>query len=124
MTDDEEARRVADFILEQKHRYHLPNSDIAVLYRTNAQSRKFEEHLRKLNLNYRVFGGMSFYQRKEVKDLVAYLRLAVNPRDEEALRRAINYPTRGISDATLDKLSAVASAANIPMWEAMLSPAL
>ncbi len=124
LTDDEEARRVADLILEQKHRYHLPNSDIAVLYRTNAQSRKFEEHLRKLNLQYRVFGGMSFYQRKEVKDLVAYLRLAVNPRDEEALRRAINYPTRGISDTTLEKLSAVAGASNIPMWEAMLSPAL
>jgi len=124
VTDDEEARRVADLILEQKHRYHLPNSDIAVLYRTNAQSRKFEEHLRRLNLAYRVFGGMSFYQRKEVKDLVAYLRLAVNPRDEEALRRAINFPTRGISDTTMEKLSAVAGAANIPMWEAMLSPAL
>ncbi len=124
ITDDEEARRVTDLILEQKHRYHLPNSDIAVLYRTNAQSRKFEEHLRKLNIQYRVFGGMSFYQRKEVKDLVAYLRLAVNPRDEEALRRAINFPTRGISDATIEKLSAVAGAANIPMWEAMLSPAL
>ncbi|MDO8366757.1 MAG: UvrD-helicase domain-containing protein [Saprospiraceae bacterium] len=124
ITDDEEARRVADLILEQKHRYHLPNSDIAVLYRTNAQSRKFEEHLRRLNLSYRVFGGMSFYQRKEVKDLVAYLRLAVNPRDEEALRRAINFPTRGISDTTMEKLSAAAGAANIPMWEAMLSPAL
>lgn len=124
LTDDEEARRVADLILEQKHRYHLPNSDIAVLYRTNAQSRKFEEHLRKLNLQYRVFGGMSFYQRKEVKDLVAYLRLAVNPRDEEALRRAINFPTRGISDATVEKISAVAGAANIPMWEAMISPSL
>ncbi|MDO8972166.1 MAG: 3'-5' exonuclease, partial [Saprospiraceae bacterium] len=124
ITDDEEARRVADLILEQKHRYHLPNSDIAVLYRTNAQSRKFEEHLRKLNLQYRVFGGMSFYQRKEVKDLVAYLRLAVNPRDEEALRRAINFPTRGISDSTVEKISAVAGASNIPMWEAMLSPGL
>ncbi len=124
ITDDEEARRVADLILEQKHRYHLPNSDIAVLYRTNAQSRKFEEHLRRLNIAYRVFGGMSFYQRKEVKDLVAYLRLAVNPRDEEALRRAINFPTRGISDTTLEKLSAIAGAANITMWEAMLSPAL
>ncbi|MFN0174238.1 MAG: ATP-dependent helicase [Saprospiraceae bacterium] len=124
ITDDEEARRVADLILEQKHRHHLPNSEIAVLYRTNAQSRKFEEHLRKLNIAYRVFGGMSFYQRKEVKDLVAYLRLAVNPRDEEALRRAINFPTRGISDTTVEKLSAVAGAANITMWEAMLSPAL
>lgn len=124
VTDDEEGRRVADFILEQKHRYHLPNADIAVLYRTNAQSRKFEEHLRRLNLPYRVFGGTSFYQRKEVKDFVAYLRLAVNPRDEEALRRVINLPTRGISDATVDKLSALAGANSVPMWEAMLLPNL
>ena len=124
VTDDEEGRRVADLILEQKHRYHLPNHDIAILYRTNAQSRKFEEHLRRLNLPYRVFGGTSFYQRKEVKDFVAYLRLAVNPLDEEALRRVINYPARGISDATVDKLSAVAGASGIPMWEAMLDPRL
>lgn len=124
VTDDEEGRRIADLILEQKHRNHLPNSDIAVLYRTNAQSRKFEEHLRRLNLAYRVFGGMSFYQRKEVKDLVAYLRLAVNPKDEEALRRVINFPTRGISDATVEKLSAAAGAQNITMWEAMLTPGL
>ena len=124
VTDDEEGRRVADLILEQKHRYHLPNSDIAILYRTNSQSRKFEEHLRRLNLAYRVFGGMSFYQRKEVKDFVAYLRLAVNPRDEEALRRVINFPTRGISDATLDKLSALADTSNATMWEAMLAPRL
>ncbi len=124
LTDDEEGRRVADLILEHKHRYHLPNSDIAVLYRTNAQSRKFEEHLRRLNLAYRVFGGMSFYQRKEVKDFVAYMRLAVNARDEEALRRAINFPSRGISDATVAKLSAVAGAHEIPMWQAMLAPDL
>ena len=124
VTDDEEGRRVADLILEQKHRHHLPNSEIAILYRTNAQSRKFEEHLRRLNLPYRVFGGMSFYQRKEVKDFVAYLRLAVNPRDEEALRRVINFPTRGISDATVDKLSALADASNVTMWEAMLDPRL
>ncbi len=123
-TDDEESRRVADLILEQKHRNHLPNSDIAVLYRTNSQSRKFEEHLRRLNLAYRVFGGTSFYQRKEVKDFIAYLRLAVNARDEEALRRIINFPTRGISDATVDKLSQIAGAANVSMWEAMLDPRL
>lgn len=123
-TDDEESRRVADLILEQKHRYHLPNSDIAVLYRTNSQSRKFEEHLRRLNLAYRVFGGTSFYQRKEVKDFIAYLRLAVNARDEEALRRIINFPTRGISDATVDKLSQIAGVANVSMWEAMLDPRL
>lgn len=120
LTDDEEGRRVADLILEQKHRHHLPNAEIAVLYRTNAQSRKFEEHLRRLNLPYRVFGGLSFYQRKEVKDLVAYLRLAVNSSDEEALRRVINYPTRGISDATVDKLSQYAGAHNMTMWDAML----
>ena len=95
---------MADLILEQKHRHHLANAEIAILYRTNAQSRKFEEHLRRLNLPYRIFGGMSFYQRKEVKDFVAYLRLAVNPLDEEALRRVINYPARGISAATVDKL--------------------
>lgn len=124
LTDDEEGRRVADLILEQKHRYHLPNSDIAVLYRTNAQSRKFEDHLRRMNLPYRVYGGTSFYQRKEVKDLVAYLRLAVNPRDEEALRRVINLPARGISDATVGKLSALAGSRQIPMWEAMLHPDL
>ncbi len=124
VTDDEESRRVADLILEQKHRYHLPNSEIAILYRTNSQSRKFEEHLRRLNLAYRVFGGVSFYQRKEVKDFVGYLRLAVNPNDEEALRRVINFPTRGISDTTVDKISQAASATSTPMWQAMLHPAL
>ncbi len=124
MTDDEEGRRVADLILEQKNRYHLRNGDIAVLYRTNAQSRKFEEHLRRLNLSYRVYGGTSFYQRKEVKDFIAYLRLAVNPLDEEALRRVINYPTRGISDATIDKISTLAGSSNVPMWYAMLDTRL
>jgi DNA helicase II / ATP-dependent DNA helicase PcrA len=119
-TDDEEARRVADLILEQKNRYHLHNADIAILYRTNAQSRKFEEHLRRLNLAYRVYGGLSFYQRKEVKDFVAYLRLSINPLDEEALRRVINFPTRGLSDATVEKISALASEHNEPMWAAML----
>ncbi len=124
MTDDEEARRVADLILEQKNRYHLPNSEIAILYRTNAQSRKFEEHLRRLNVPYRVFGGTSFYQRKEVKDFVADLRRAVNPNDEEALRRIINVPARGISDATVDKLTSLASVKSLPVWEAMLLPDL
>ena len=124
VSDDEEARRVADMILEQKSREHLSNSDIAILYRTNAQSRKFEEHLRRLNLQYRVYGGLSFYQRKEVKDLVAYLRLAINPFDEEALRRVINYPTRGISPATVEKLSTLAGQRATAMWDAMLSPEL
>ena len=124
LTDDEEGRKVADTILEQKHRYHLTNSDIAILYRTNAQSRKFEDYLRRLDIPYRVFGGMSFYQRKEVKDLVAYLRLAVNPQDEEALRRVINYPTRGISQATVQKLALLANENEVSIWDAMLLPGL
>jgi DNA helicase II / ATP-dependent DNA helicase PcrA len=117
--DDEEARRVADLILEQKNRYHIPNKEIAVLYRTNAQSRKFEDHLRRFNLQYRVYGGTSFYQRKEVKDLLAYLRLTVNTHDEEALRRVINFPTRGIGDSTIDKLSEFAENERITLWEAL-----
>lgn len=123
LTDDDEARRVADIILEQKNRFHLLNSDIAILYRTNAQSRKFEEHLRRQNLPYRIYGGTSFYQRKEVKDLVAYLRVAVNPNDEEALRRIINFPTRGISDTTVEKISKTAGEKNISVWDAMLQVA-
>ncbi len=121
MTDDDEARRIVDLIIEQKNRLHLRNGDIAILYRTNAQSRKFEEHLRRQNLPYRVFGGLSFYQRREVKDLLAYLRLTVNPYDEEALVRIINYPARGISDATVSKIRQHAMAHNLPLWEAMLT---
>lgn len=121
MTDDEESRRVADIILELKNRNHLNNSEIAILYRTNAQSRKFEEYLRRYNLPYRVFGGTSFYQRKEVKDLISYLRLVANPNDEEAFRRVINYPTRGIGDSTVDKISQLAGAENLTMWDTMMS---
>ncbi len=119
LTDDDEARRVVDLILEQKNRFHLKNSDIAILYRTNAQSRKFEEQLRRQNLPYRVFGGLSFYQRKEVKDFLAYLRLAVNPYDEEALVRVINYPARGISVTTVYQLSQHAQVNGLTLWEAM-----
>ncbi len=116
MADSEEGRRVADIILEQKNRYHLHNSDIAILYRTNAQSRIFEENLRRHNIPYRVFGGLSFYQRKEVKDFLAYLRLAINQQDDEALRRVINYPRRGIGAASVDKLSQHADTSNRTMW--------
>lgn len=119
LTDTEEGKRVADTILEQKNRFHLSNNDIAILYRTNAQSRIFEEYLRRYNIPYRVFGGLSFYQRKEVKDLLAYLRLTINRIDEEALRRIINYPRRGIGGTTVDKISAYANQHNIPMWEAL-----
>ncbi len=119
LTDTEEGKRVVDTISEQKNRYHLRNSDIAILYRTNSQSRIFEEYLRRNNISYRVYGGLSFYQRKEVKDLIAYLRLAVNQVDEEALRRVINYPRRGIGDSTVDKFNAYAGQNDVPMWSAL-----
>lgn len=120
LTDTEEGKRITDFILEQKNRFHLRNNDIAILYRTNAQSRIFEEYLRRYNIAYKVFGGLSFYQRKEVKDLIGYLRLIVNPNDEEAFRRVINFPKRGIGNATVDKIQAAADQLNESMWDAML----
>ncbi len=120
VSDDEEGRRVVDFILEQKNRHHLHNSDIAILYRTNAQSRVFEEKLRGYNVPYRVFGGQSFYQRKEIKDFIAYLRLVVNNSDEEALKRTINNPVRGIGDSTVDKITAIAAQSGRPLWECLL----
>ncbi len=119
MSDSEEGKRVADTIVEQKTRSHFSNSDIAILYRTNAQSRIFEEYLRRYNIPYKVFGGTSFYQRKEVKDLIGYLRLAINQQDEEALKRVINYPKRGIGKTTVEKISAKAGENDISMWEAM-----
>lgn len=119
MTDNEEGKRVVDTIVEQKNRFHIGNHEIAILYRTNAQSRIFEEYLRRYNQPYRVFGGLSFYQRKEVKDLIAYLRLAVNTKDEEALRRAINYPKRGIGKATVEKISEMSNNTNETMWDSL-----
>lgn len=104
LTDADEARYVASQIWELELEHHLKHQDIAVLYRTNAQSRAIEEALRKRNIPYRVFGGTSFFQRKEIKDLVAYLRLLVNQNDEEALLRIINYPARGIGQTTINKL--------------------
>lgn len=104
LTDSEEGKRVADMIQEQKVRNHLMNREIAILYRTNAQSRIFEEYLRRYNIPYRIFGGLSFYQRKEIKDVLGYLRLIVNPRDMEAFRRVVNFPKRGIGKATVDKI--------------------
>ncbi|MCB9284901.1 MAG: UvrD-helicase domain-containing protein [Lewinellaceae bacterium] len=117
LSDTEEGKRIVDAILEQKNRHHLHNRDIAILYRTNAQSRIFEEYLRRYNIPYRVFGGLSFYQRKEVKDLLAYFRIAVNAKDEEALRRIINLPKRGIGNSTVEKISLQADAQNLPMWD-------
>jgi DNA helicase-2/ATP-dependent DNA helicase PcrA len=116
-TDVEEGRKVADYIIELKNRYHLRNQEIAILYRTNAQSRIFEENLRRVNIPYKIFGGLSFYQRKEIKDFLAYLRLIVNLKDNEAFKRIINYPKRGIGDSTVDKFKAFSAAENITLWE-------
>jgi DNA helicase II / ATP-dependent DNA helicase PcrA len=118
-TDTDEGKSVTSAIIEQKLRYHYSNKDFAILYRTNAQSRSFEENLRRLNIAYRIYGGMSFYQRKEVKDYVAYLRAVMNPNDEEAIRRIINVPARGIGTTSLQKISIYANEKNITFWEAL-----
>ena len=120
ISDSEEGRLISNAIVEYKNRHHLSNRDIAILYRTNAQSRVFEEHLRRNNLTYKVFGGLSFYQRKEIKDLLAYVRMTLNPRDDEALRRVINYPRRGIGKTTMDNIAAYARSKEISMWHAMI----
>lgn len=117
MTETEEGKRVADNIIEQKNRFNLSNQDIAILYRTNAQSRIFEENLRRYNIPYRVYGGLSFYSRKEIKDVIAYLRLVVNDKDDEALKRIINYPKRGIGQTTVDQISKLADDNDMSMWE-------
>jgi DNA helicase-2/ATP-dependent DNA helicase PcrA len=119
LTDNEEGKRVADMIIEQKNRFNLENKQIAVLYRTNAQSRVFEEYLRRYNIAYRIYGGLSFYQRKEIKDILAYMRLTVNRRDDEALKRIINYPKRGIGQTTVNHLMQFADDNEISMWEAI-----
>jgi DNA helicase-2/ATP-dependent DNA helicase PcrA len=119
MSDNEEGRRIADGIIEQKNRYNLTNTEISILYRTNAQSRVFEEHLRRQNIPYKIYGGLSFYQRKEIKDMLAYMRLAVNQKDNEALKRVINYPKRGIGKTTVDKLADYAEENEISMYEAI-----
>lgn len=103
-TDADEGRYVASTLFELKHTHQLSNGDFAVLYRTNSQSRAIEDALRKRDIPYRIYGGLSFYQRKEIKDVLAYLRLLVNPNDEEALMRVINYPARGVGGTTIDKL--------------------
>jgi DNA helicase-2/ATP-dependent DNA helicase PcrA len=119
LSDDEESRKVVDAIFEHKNRNHITNSEIAILYRTNAQSRNFEEHLRRANIPYKIYGGMSFYQRKEVKDLLAYFRLVVNLQDEEAFRRIVNIPKRGIGDTSIEKLLNYATENNINVWDAI-----
>lgn len=118
-TDQEEGFLVASEILSIVQQNHCKYSDIAILYRTNAQSRIFEETLRKRNIPYKVYGSLSFYQRKEIKDLLAYFRLAVNPNDDEALRRIVNYPARGIGDTTMQHLTEFANHNGISLWNAI-----
>jgi DNA helicase II / ATP-dependent DNA helicase PcrA len=118
-TDNDEGKYVADAIQEQKLRNHFRNSDFAILYRTNAQSRSFEESLRRMNIAYRIYGGISFYQRKEIKDFLSYLRIILNPGDEEALKRIINFPARGIGKTTIEKAILFANQHNISMWNVL-----
>ena len=113
LTDGEEGRFVASSIFENKMQSQLQNSDFAILYRTNAQSRSFEDALRKKNISYRVYGGLSFYQRKEIKDVLAYLRLLINPDDEQAFKRIINFPARGIGQTTLNKIAVEAKNSSV-----------
>lgn len=119
LTDIDEARFIASRIFEIKMRDQLKESDFAILYRTNAQSRALEEALRKKGIPYRIFGGISFYQRKEVKDLISYLRLLINKNDEEALLRVINFPKRGIGLSTLQKLTVFADEQNLSIYEVL-----
>ena len=116
LTDGDEGRFVASSIFENKNSKQLQNKDFAILYRTNAQSRAFEDSLRKRNIPYRVYGGLSFYQRKEIKDVLAYLRLIINENDEEAFKRVINFPTRGIGQTTINKLVIQANSLNISLY--------
>lgn len=120
-TDADEGRYVASTLFEWKLNNQLKNGDFAVLYRTNSQSRAIEDALRKRDIPYRIYGGLSFYQRKEIKDVLAYLRLVINPKDEEALMRVINYPTRGIGQTTVDKLVVAAKETGMSIFELLSS---
>lgn len=121
-TETEEGQMVANSIFDIKMNQQQPNSAFAVLYRTNAQSRSIEEALRKLNIPYRIYGGLSFYKRAEIKDLLSYFRLVVNPSDDEALKRIINYPARGIGKTTLEKIEAAAGENNVSNFEVINNP--
>lgn len=119
LSDNEEGLFVANDIFNDKNNLRVNNKSFAILYRTNSQSRALEEALRKINIPYRIYGGLSFYQRKEIKDLLAYFRLTANPRDEESLKRIINYPARGIGKTTLEKMTIAAAENNISFWEVL-----
>ena len=118
-SDNEEGRLVASSIFEEKMNKQIKNSEVAILYRTNSQSRAIEEALRRMNIKYKIVGGLSFYQRKEIKDLMAYLRFSINHNDEESFKRIINYPKRGIGDTTVSKLIVAANDHAIGLWEVL-----
>ena len=118
-TDNEEGQKVAASIYETHFTQQARYKDFAILYRTNAQSRAFEEALRKLNIPYKIYGGLSFYQRKEIKDALAYFRLSINHNDDESLKRIINYPTRGIGQTTIDRVMIAAMEHDISMWQVL-----
>jgi DNA helicase-2/ATP-dependent DNA helicase PcrA len=122
MSDNDEGRFVSNSIFEIKNQEQAKHNDFAILYRTNSQSRSFEEALRKINIPYKIYGGLSFYQRKEIKDLLAYFRLAANQNDDEALKRIINYPARGIGKTTMDKLTIASAKFKAPMWAVIENP--
>lgn len=119
VSDNEEGRLVASSIFQEKMQHQLKFSDFAVLYRTNSQSRAIEEALRRMNIKYKVVGGLSFYQRKEIKDLLAYMRYAINQQDEASFRRIVNLPKRGIGDSTIDKVIVAANDHAISIWEVL-----
>ena len=121
-SDVEEGDIVANKIAELRREYHYGYAEFAILYRTNAQSRIFEEALRKRSMPYKIYGGLSFYQRKEIKDVIAYFRLVVNPNDEEAFKRIINYPARGIGDTTVGKIISAATNHGVSLWAAVCEP--
>jgi DNA helicase-2/ATP-dependent DNA helicase PcrA len=121
-SENSEGQKISQSILENKEDLQLEFSDFAILYRTNAQSRAFEESLRKLGIPYRIFGGLSFYKRKEIKDLIAYFRLTINHNDEEALKRVINYPARGLGQTTLERIISLSNEKNVPLWEIVSNP--
>lgn len=121
-SDKEEAMIVCNDIKRIRKQEHCQFSDFAILYRTNAQSRSFEEQMRKDGIPYRIYGGLSFYQRKEIKDVIAYFRVVANPDDEEALRRIINYPTRGIGDTTFAKIVDTANTHGVSLWKVIQQP--
>ncbi|MGK7390565.1 MAG: ATP-dependent helicase [Candidatus Cyclobacteriaceae bacterium M2_1C_046] len=116
-SDNEEGRLVASSIFEEKMQHHVSHEDIAILYRTNSQSRAMEEALRRMNIKYRIIGGLSFYQRKEIKDMLAYLRFVMNTNDEQAFRRIINLPKRGIGQTSIDKIIVAANEQDVSLWE-------